>query len=429
MMKERSKIFIGQALCTPIVAIGLAVLSWHLCAKGGFWLALPAMWLAAFFILGFCGAHGMFYICALPLSDSEEPRPAIVRAIQAFWFLQVPFALFNGINPVYSIPATQGLIAIIAVGFSIMTGKGKPQNQASGDPLERRRALDRSMQSLCESNSMADNTDIFAEAERRQKRLFEQLMAAPISDMLAVVGANGPGAGRSRGEDTWTMSFTVEAWRVGAGEFQKRPLTVCRKVTDEEIKRYQDLIQPYEVIRLKARIVESNLGAPQALLEAFVGRDFSDAELNRVAQELQKPVTFEDPLLGLFTLDRRVDWFVGTVIWAGQPISLNLSGSADAQGALKTAHALWQSQAEWNRRVRCFAVEELLPLKNDSWLEEDEAELTPDEFEERMKLESIRVSADGSFDFWHNDGDLFLGHSIQVSGSLSEGPTQADIPG
>jgi hypothetical protein len=46
-----------------------------------------------------------------------------------------------------------------------------------------------------------------------------------------------------------------------------------------------------------------------------------------------------------------------------------------------------------------------------------------------MTLESITVTPDGSFDFWHNDGDLFYGHSIQVSGNLSQGPTHADIPG
>lgn len=46
-----------------------------------------------------------------------------------------------------------------------------------------------------------------------------------------------------------------------------------------------------------------------------------------------------------------------------------------------------------------------------------------------MTLEGISVDPDGSFDFWHNDGDLFWGHAIQISGSLVEGPTLANIPG
>jgi hypothetical protein len=277
---------------------------------------------------------------------------------------------------------------------------------------------------------MTEDADIFAEAERRNKRLFKQLASAANADVVAVVGPNGPGAARSRGENLWTMSFTCEAWRVDGNKIQKRPLTVCRKVTGAELEKLQESIQPYQVIRIKARVViDSVFGSPQALLEAFVARDSSDAELNHVAEELQKPVTLEDSLLGTFTLDRRVDWFVGEVVWAGEPISLNLSASADVQEALKTAHALWRNQKEWNRRVRSFAVEQLLPLKNDNWLDEDEAELTPDQFEDRMTLESITVRADGSFDFWHSDGDLFWGHSIQISGNLVDGPNHADIPG
>jgi hypothetical protein len=74
-------------------------------------------------------------------------------------------------------------------------------------------------------------------------------------------------------------------------------------------------------------------------------------------------------------------------------------------------------------------VQALLPLKNESWLAEGEVDVTADQFKGRMALESITVHPDGSFEFWHNDGDLFWGHSIQISGCLSKGPTGADIPG
>jgi hypothetical protein len=131
----------------------------------------------------------------------------------------------------------------------------------------------------------------------------------------------------------------------------------------------------------------------------------------------------------MFTLDRRADLFIGEAVWVGESIGLNLSESARVQAALITARALWQEQAEWHRRVRQFAREELLPLKNSAWLDEDEPEVTPEEFDKRVTLTSITVNPDGSFDFWHDDGDLFDGHTIQISGSLSEGPTHADIPG
>ena len=86
-------------------------------------------------------------------------------------------------------------------------------------------------------------------------------------------------------------------------------------------------------------------------------------------------------------------------------------------------------QEEWNRRVLARASEDLLELKNDSWLEEDEEELDAEKFEARLELESIEVRPDGEFCFWFEDGDLFWGHSITVEGTLEGGPEQADIQG
>ena len=48
---------------------------------------------------------------------------------------------------------------------------------------------------------------------------------------------------------------------------------------------------------------------------------------------------------------------------------------------------------------------------------------------ERMELDAVQISADGSFEFWFNDGDLFWGHSIHVTGSLESGPESAQMEG
>jgi hypothetical protein len=175
----------------------------------------------------------------------------------------------------------------------------------------------------------------------------------------------------------------------------------------------------------------SVFGNTQALLEEYVGLDTSDAELSAHSERLRQPVTFADASFGEFTLERGLDWFTGQSVWNGNLVSLNLAATepAEVEEALGTARSLWRSQDVWDRRVGDYAVRELLPLKNDSWLEENEAELTAEQFKARMRLEAITVHPDGSFTFWHNDGDLFWGHSVQISGNLSEGPTHADIPG
>jgi hypothetical protein len=56
-------------------------------------------------------------------------------------------------------------------------------------------------------------------------------------------------------------------------------------------------------------------------------------------------------------------------------------------------------------------------------------QLSAEEFGSRMTLTSITIEETGSFEFWHDDGDLFWGHSIQISADVANGPTDADIPG
>jgi hypothetical protein len=207
---------------------------------------------------------------------------------------------------------------------------------------------------------------------------------------------------------------------------------VSATTSRERFDRLWRQIEAYAVVRIRAHLNESTeTEAAQAELVDFLGPDDSDGDLNRAAFDLQEPVFFDDDQFGKLVLDRRVAWYEAETEWCDKTIrlSVTLSDSGAIEGALQVARALWRDQRQWAKRIEDYAVHELLPLKNENWLDDDEAELTADQFTSRMTLESVTVNPDGSFDFWHDDGDLFLGHAIQVSGSLSGGPSRADIPG
>jgi hypothetical protein len=126
-----------------------------------------------------------------------------------------------------------------------------------------------------------------------------------------------------------------------------------------------------------------------------------------------------------------VNWYEAVSEWCGTSIRLTVPASASdkTEKSLALARRLWAEQEEWQRKIIKCATKELLRLKNDTWLGEDEAEVSEGEFSSRLVLESISLNAEGSFEFWHDDGDLFWGHSIMVSGDLTEGPNAAEIPG
>jgi hypothetical protein len=114
-------------------------------------------------------------------------------------------------------------------------------------------------------------------------------------------------------------------------------------------------------------------------------------------------------------------------------VRLALNSDSDAetfpQDSLTHARTLWSEQERWDAEIRDYMVKELLDLKNGNWLDKEEAELSEDEFLQRVSLESITVSSKGAFEFWYADGDLFWGHSIMVSGSLDGGIDDAGIHG
>lgn len=265
-----------------------------------------------------------------------------------------------------------------------------------------------------------------------ERQLLKQLLAAPIVDVLGVLAESGVVGCLTRGETLWTMSFCFASWRMADGPLRPKELIVRRKVRERQIDKYQELVKPNVVTRIRARVVEDSVfGRPEALLVRVVGRDKSDSELNAEVKRLQQPVTIKDKTFGTFTLDRSIGWFNGRPAWNGRKVRLALDaqGPRDIERALQVARKLWCAQKSWQAKVLSYAVKKLLPLKNGNWLGDDDRPLTPKQFQSRMKLESITVSPDGSFELWHDDGDLFWGHSIQICGSIAKGLYNADIPG
>ena len=65
-------------------------------------------------------------------------------------------------------------------------------------------------------------------------------------------------------------------------------------------------------------------------------------------------------------------------------------------------------------KAKDYTVNKLLKLKNDLWLEEDEKEVTKKDFKDRMKFTSLYVFSE-SANFYFDNGDLFWGHTIEVT--------------
>lgn len=251
-------------------------------------------------------------------------------------------------------------------------------------------------------------------------------------DILAVTGANGFGGGKSDGKELWTATLPLTAWREEDGPIHREE-AVLVSLADDKLLGYLRRMAPRDSI-IQARVRQS-LNDSRFLLVGMPS-PVMDPELTAILDEQVKDVSLFVDGLGAFVLNRSVNWFQADVDWLGQSIQLTYDNTAgeEMKAAQETALALMADQAGWDGKVRAFAAQKLLSLAND-WAQdagaedEEPAEVTREQFMERMELESIQVDGDGGFEFWFNDGDLFWGHSIHVTGSLSQGPSHAQMEG
>jgi len=249
-------------------------------------------------------------------------------------------------------------------------------------------------------------------------------------DIYAVTGPNGFGGSKAPREKYWIASIPLIAWREEGGPIHQEEWGLIT-LADDKLLEYLRRAAPRDSV-IQARVRQAKEGKRFLLvgMPSMVG----DMELKAILDEAIKPVTFWEEGLGTFTLDRSVGWFAAEVTWLGEQIEIEFDRDENRADCVMYTKTLLEHQKEWDEKIRSFAAKELLGLARD-WAAdaaeegEEPLELTEEDFARRMELQSIEVRENGSFEFWFGDGDLFWGHSIRVSGSMDEGPTDADIEG
>lgn len=262
-----------------------------------------------------------------------------------------------------------------------------------------------------------------------QQREFQRLARARIKEITGLVYGNIYGLDRPVREPQ--PCFSMKEWRVRHRWLRTGYVTVYR-AGELKFSGSPPLVPSYSVLRFRARMRTNFLGIGEALLEEIVGIDTSDAGLNRVRESLNL-VSIEDPVLGTLTEGRSVDAWFGLSTWMGSGISVTLSLGKDADpDALRkcqgVVNLLWQNQDHWNRAIRDFVVNTMLPEWN-AERGENEEPLTARQFEDGMVLDSIEVFANGNFQFGYGHSDLSPADGFVVEGSLSEGTKEAYLTG
>lgn len=276
------------------------------------------------------------------------------------------------------------------------------------------------------------------EAERKEApaipeelRALGQKFLPEEFSILAVTGAGGFGGSRPQENGPWLAVLELTAWKEeDSEEPAHREKTQLVALADDKLMDYlRRRVRGDSVFQIMVRPSEDG----KQFLMTELPQPEIDPEMKAILEEQKKPVSIWVPELGTFTLNRLVNWFEAEVEWLGQPARLDIDREEDWDACVEQAKALMADQKGWDEKVRSFAADQLLEQAND-WARdaaegEEPEEITREQFMERLELDAVQISAGGRFEFWFNDGDLFWGHAIHVTGALDKGPESAQMEG
>lgn len=277
------------------------------------------------------------------------------------------------------------------------------------------------------------------EAERKEAlaipeelRALGQKFLPEEFSILAVTGAGGFGGSRPQENGPWLAVLELTAWKEEDSEEPAHREKKLVALADDKLMEYlRRRVRGDSVFQIMVRPSEDG----KQFLMTELPQPEIDPEMKAILEEQKKPVSIWVPELGTFTLNRLVNWFEAEVEWLGQPARLDIDREEDWDACVEKAKALMADQKGWDEKVRSFAADQLLEQAND-WAQDaagnedgEPEEITREQFMERLELDAVQISADGRFEFWFNDGDLFWGHAIHVTGSLDQGPEMAQMEG
>jgi len=227
-------------------------------------------------------------------------------------------------------------------------------------------------------------------------------------------------------EDT-SMSFTLFAYIKNNSEIIEDNIYVTKKIRsiDTKVKG----IEPLSIVQISGKEY-TQYNQNRIRLNKLLKSNIKNERLGKILAKRKEPVIYESSTLGKFELDRRLDWFEGETDWNGRLIDVCLIGEHDELDSIeKKAVLIVQNHQDWDTYIKEKICEELLSLKNETWLDEDEKPLTADEFISRIYLESINLNDTDEFQMSFNDGDIFWGHAITVETDLKKNIEDIGIEG
>lgn len=148
-----------------------------------------------------------------------------------------------------------------------------------------------------------------------------------------------------------------------------------------------------------------------------------------------KNKTIQLPSFNELTYNDDFEWYEGEITWNNRNIEISIPFCSPKKLEKITAYANDFLTGNFIENILLETAEKMTELKNDNWLEIDEAtgkeekEISSEEFKNRIYVEGITFNNDGSATIYCNDDDIFWGHSIEINVDKKGNYSDSNIAG
>lgn len=174
------------------------------------------------------------------------------------------------------------------------------------------------------------------------------------------------------------------------------------------------------------------------MLVGILERDAAHPELDRIAAEYLRPVTYTDARGWTWTLDKKYGsgHFSATIQWQGEGLNLSLHTDGNTlsehDSALQDCHSFFADYEQHIDSLKEYIAQEMLSTAHELELQQDEppAEpITATELKHRVSIFSLNFYGNGKFRATLSDDGIFWHHIIDVDGNLDGSYDEVELDG
>lgn len=246
-------------------------------------------------------------------------------------------------------------------------------------------------------------------------------------ELFILTGENSPvGIRGSKGK---IYKMPILAYVIG--ESNKLVDSTAKLSWGEELKIQFEKKTIYRIKGIAKVDLENYIDPKSFTVTEVLDKGVENEQLNAVLEKYNPPIIKNDDELGEFVLDKRFNIFEGKANWLGNSCNIYLKCVDDLNNyevCLNTLKEIYNDLESYNKKFLEFACDKLLNTAND-WNENNEKEITREEFINNLVITSCDISKNGSYSISYSCGEMFLGHIVTVRGNIETGLKEALLEG